>query len=132
MKRIFLLGAALIGSGCMTEPVRAPDAADAAALADETEGRTPGAAVSCVNMRDLRSNRPVGDAIVFDGPGGSIYVNRPVGGCPNLRHGRTLIIQTTVTQLCRGDIAQVVDHASGTNHGSCALGDFMPYGRRGG
>jgi hypothetical protein len=34
-------------------------------------------------------------------------------------------------QLCRGDIAFVVDLTSGTQYGGCGLGDFTPYDRPG-
>lgn len=129
--RISALGFAALAAGCMAEPPLTADPAGEAAIAAETEGRIAGSPVSCVPMRDLRGNRSVGNAIVFDGPGDIIYVNRPpAGGCSSLRYGRSLMVQTTVTQLCRGDLATVVDYATDTTHGSCGLGDFVPYGRR--
>ena len=61
---------------------------------------------------------------------GTVYVNRPSGGCVNLRSGYALRTSTTSTQLCRGEIATVFDPVSGAEWGSCALGDFVPYRRR--
>ncbi len=65
------------------------------------------------------------------GEGGRLWVNHPPAGCPDVTGGRALQIQTTVTQLCRGDIAQVFDPLTGISYGGCGLGDFTPYERRG-
>ena len=89
-----------------------------------------GPPVSCVQMRDLRGNRSAGDALIFDSQSiQKIYVNRPPGGCPSLDFGRALVTRTSSSQLCRGDIADVVDPVSHTNFGGCGLGDFDPYRR---
>jgi hypothetical protein len=58
-----------------------------------------------------------------------IYVNRPAGGCPELRVGYALKTRTTSSQLCRGDIVEVFDPLNGFSSGACALGDFTPYRR---
>lgn len=93
-------------------------------------GRAAGPTVSCVNLRDLRGNRSVGEgAILFEGRGNTLYVNRPPAGCPDLRDHRTLITRTPSTRLCQGDIATVVDASSGIQYGGCGLGDFTPYRR---
>jgi hypothetical protein len=100
-------------------------------LAEAIQGRSAGAPQSCVQMRDLRGNRSAGEgAIIFDSPSRNlIYVNRPAAGCPELRMGRALKTRTTTTQLCRGDIVDVFDPATGFSSGSCGLGDFTPYRR---
>ena len=127
-KFIVPLAAAACFSGCAPqEPL--VDAPPGPALAEALAGRTAGTPVPCVSQRDLRSNRSVGDAILFDGPGDLVYVNRPAGGCPSLDFGRTLITRTTSSRLCRGDIATVADPVSGVEYGGCALGDFVPYRR---
>lgn len=88
-----------------------------------------GPAQSCVNHRDLGGNKSVGDAILFSGNSGRVYVNRPAGGCANINLGRSLVTRTTSSQLCRGDIATVVDPVSGASYGGCGLGEFVPYKR---
>ena len=88
-----------------------------------------GPAVSCVNQRDLGGNKSIGDAILFSGKGGRAYLNRPAGGCPNMNFGRALVTRTSSSQLCRGDIATVVDPVSGFSYGGCGLGEFVPYKR---
>jgi len=89
-----------------------------------------GATRHCVNQRDIRSKRYAGDgAIIFEGRGSNIYVNRPPRGCPELRFGDALVHRTTMTQLCGGEIYQIVDFRTGIERGSCILGEFEPYRR---
>ena len=136
MKRIlaFSLAALAAASSAPADPVATAERADREAmeLADAVRGRTAGEPVSCVDQRDLRGNRSVGEgAIIFDGPGDLIYVNRPPAGCPDLSFDRALLTRTTTTRLCRGDIVTVFDPLNGTQYGGCGLGDFVPYSRAG-
>src|SRR5919202_1439665 len=110
MKQI--LGCALTAlalAGCTNAGPPDPEAErrGAAELAAALDGfAQAGPPVSCVQMRDLRGNRSAGDAIVFEGQtSGTLYVNRPPGGCPSLDFGRVLVTRTSTSQLCRGDIA---------------------------
>lgn len=120
---LFALGA------CVQTPPIDPDAPPGPELAAAISGHTPGKPGSCVIQRDLQGNRSVdnGAAIIFDGPGNLIYVNRAPGGCPSLRFGRTLVTKTTTGSLCRGDIVDIVDLSTRAHYGSCSLGDFVPY-----
>ena len=129
MKRALSLLPLLLVAGCMDEGPATPSAADEALLATALEGRSAGPPQSCIRQVGLGSSRSAGEAaIIFEGPGDILYVNRPPAGCPSL-DGRTLVTRTTSTQLCRGDIVNVVDPVSGTQYGSCGLGDFVPYRR---
>ncbi|HEX2762505.1 MAG TPA: hypothetical protein VHM92_01495 [Allosphingosinicella sp.] len=130
MTKLLLLSCALaLGACAMNEPVDdGPDAESR--LAAELKGyRVDGPPQSCVTLSQLRGNRSVGEgAIVFDGAGRK-WVNRPSGGCPTLNFGRSLQVKTSSSQLCRGDIATVIEPSWGGEFGSCALGDFEPYRR---
>ncbi len=134
MKTILAISLAALATACApADPVATAERAEADAmqLADAIRDRTPGEPISCVNQRDLRGNRSAGEgAVIFTGAGSLIYVNRPPAGCPELDSGRALITRTTTGRLCRGDIVSVVDPVTGTNYGSCGLGDFVPYRRR--
>ena len=128
--KLFLSLTALTSLAACTQQDIEPSADTQAALSAELRNYAPaGQPVSCVSQRDLRGNRSAGDAIIFTGPGDRIWVNRSAGGCPELNSGRTLVTRTSSTQLCRGDIATVVDPVSGFSSGSCGLGDFVPYRR---
>jgi len=135
MKHIIALAALGLAAGCAASTDADADmrAADGeATLAAELRNYRPaGQPVSCVPLRNLGGNHSAGEgAIVFDGPGGRLWVNRPPAGCPDLRQGRALSLRTTGSQLCRGDIVNVVDTISGINFGACGLGDFEPFQRR--
>lgn len=139
MKPIVMLSAAvaLLG-GCAYD--RGPEAAaraeaemaeDAANLEQALAGRVAEDPQSCVNARDLGSNKSYGEgAILFRGRTNSVvYVNRPPAGCPDLSFDRALRVQTTSTRICRGDIVTVFDPLTGAEYGGCGLGDFTPYRR---
>ena len=133
MKYILLLASACLAASCTTDTGERADmrASDEADLAAQLSGLEPaGPPVQCVDTRDLRGNRSAGEtAIVFSGPGGRKWVNRPAAGCPDLNFGRALKTRTISTRLCRGDIAVVFDPVSRIDYGGCGLGDFEPYRR---
>ncbi|MGZ8997739.1 MAG: hypothetical protein ACXW2T_02680 [Allosphingosinicella sp.] len=134
MKKLILVAAIALSAGCTAasaDEVAEMEANSEAKLAAELRDyEQAGPPVSCVSQRDLGGNRSAGDAIVFDGKTSAVrYVNRPAGGCPDLNFGRALIIRTTGSQLCRGDIATVFDPVSQSQYGGCGLGDFTPYRR---
>ena len=113
-----------------TEQVYVTVEGQQAELAAELDGRVAGDPVACVKQRDIRGNRSVGEGVIlFDGPSGIIYVNRPAAGCPSLDRGRSLVTRTISTRLCRGDLARVFDPTTGIEYGGCSLGDFVPYRR---
>lgn len=96
------------------------------------ENRVPGDPVSCVNTRDLRGNEGFGtDIIVFKGrrSASDVYVNRPPAGCGNFDRSTALVVRTTTTRLCKGDIVQLYDPSLGNQYGGCGLGEFVPYRR---
>lgn len=90
------------------------------------EGMVPGKPVDCIRQG------PNVDSTTFDGvivyrDGGTRYVNRFGDGCRFLRNEDALVIRLYSGQLCRGDIANVIDPAAHIPRGSCVFGDFTPY-----
>jgi len=130
MKKLLAATLVLAAAACMPAEPLALTADQEDRFAAATRGRTAGPPVDCVNTRNLGGNQSIGEAVVLfrSTGGGTVYVNRPPAGCPDLR-GRTLVIRTPTTRLCRGDIATVLDPVSRTSYGSCALGEFTPYTR---
>jgi hypothetical protein len=134
MKQIVAMAAFAFVAGCTADNAdRSMDmqADREARLAADLRGyEQAGPPVSCVNERDLGGNHSAGDAIVFNGRTSSmLYVNRPIAGCPELGSDRALIVRTSTSRLCRGDIATVFDPVSRAQYGGCGLGDFTPYRR---
>ncbi|HEY0626763.1 MAG TPA: hypothetical protein VGD10_08510 [Allosphingosinicella sp.] len=129
MKKLLALTAAAVAACAPTTPVELT-AREQGELNEALRGRVAGTPVNCVQTRDLLGNRSVGEGVIlFEGRGGVVYVNRPAAGCPKIDSGRALVTRTTSTQLCRGDIATVVDPVAGFTYGGCGLGDFVPYRR---
>jgi hypothetical protein len=61
-----------------------------------------------------------------------VYINHMQGGCSNLGGSYALVTkQFGSSELCRGDIGQVVDLTNHLTVGSCVFGDFIPYTRTG-
>jgi hypothetical protein len=138
VKAIMMLFAAVVAAACAhggrpETRVRA----QAQAAEDETRldaalrGRIAGRAQDCVNERDLGGSESYGGRVIlFRSPTDDVvYVNRPPTGCPGLDSGRALRVRTPAARLCRGDIATVFDSVSGTDLGSCSLGEFTPFRR---
>ncbi len=93
------------------------------------EGRTAGEAKSCISGHDQRNMTVISDDILIFGSSRNartIYVNKPYGGCHNADRN-ILVYRRSTSSLCRGEIIQLVDNASGFTAGSCAFGDFVPY-----
>ena len=129
MKRLTIGLVALMAAACTSERPAPNPAAAQAELAEELAGLVAGPPVECVNLRDLRGNRTIGNVILFDGPGDTKYVNSAGGICPRITQSRAIRTVTPTTQLCRGEIITVFDPTSGMEYGGCGLGEFTPYRR---
>ena len=91
-----------------------------------------GKPISCINARDLGSNRSLGEySILFENKYSSrtFWINHPRGGCPDLTSERALRWKSTMSQMCSGDIVDVFDPTTRIPYGSCSLGDFTPYSK---
>ncbi len=93
------------------------------------EGRTAGEPLKCIGRTQQNNLRVIGDKYLVYGSSRNaktIYVNEPYGGCQDAdRH--TLVTRRFTSNLCSGEIAEVVDSTTGTFRGSCSFGDFVPY-----
>jgi hypothetical protein len=93
-------------------------------------GKSAGAAQSCLPRYRSDDMVVVDDnTILFREGSGRVWRNDPVGGCSGLGRPGTALVTRSFggTGLCRGEIATVVDTASGFTVGSCSLGDFVPF-----
>jgi hypothetical protein len=94
------------------------------------EGRIAGKAMNCLPIRGARPNRVIdGTAIVY-AFGDILFVNRPATGAEMLSESKTLVRRGQGSQLCKGDVIDLVDPSSHTQAGSIVLGDFVPYRRK--
>lgn len=99
-------------------------------------GRVAGKPESCLPNYRAQDMVVIDDnTILFRDGANRVWRADLQGGCNGLGSGGRALVtkQFTGGMLCRGEIAQVLDTASGFTVGSCALGDFIPYtgpGRR--
>lgn len=117
----------LIAAGCA--PVeRATDANPAAGAPAVT---VVGEAQRCI-MRDrvrqtlVRSNR----VIDFEMQSGKVYRNTLSSSCPGLSNNRGITYETSINELCRGQIIYSLDNFLGEppqrTGAGCGLGEFVP------
>lgn len=91
-------------------------------------GKVAGERVSCINRFPQSSLKVISDNVLLYRVSSKLtYRNDLIGSCSGLTRGDTLVTRSHTSQLCRGDIANVVDLPAGMLTGSCALGDFVPY-----
>lgn len=99
-------------------------------LAKLVADRVPGKPVNCIPLRDIRSSRVLDStAIVYEGRGGRLYVNRPDVGAGSLRRDDILVTKTWSSQLCNLDSVRLLDWGSRFQRGFVGLGKFVPYER---
>lgn len=129
MNRLVMLAALVltpIAGATAKEAERSPKAQ--AALDKALAGRVAGKPQSCVPIMQLRNTRIIdSQTILFEGNGGQIWRNDPPHGCPALAPQRTLVLRTSLSSHCRGDIFQVIDPPAHMTFGACGFGDFVPY-----
>ena len=123
---VLLLPLAACG-GLGAEPERGPRAADR--LAEALAGKVAGAPQRCLpRYRSVEQEIVDSRTILYRQGRGLVYRNDPPGGCAGLDRTRTLVIRPiNGGDYCGGDIVRVVDQTTGTQVGSCAFSDFVPY-----
>jgi hypothetical protein len=97
-------------------------------------GKVAGAPISCLPHYQSGDMRIIDDqTIVFRDGNRRSFLAHMQGGCNNLGQGNYALVtkQYGNADLCRGDIARVVDVLNGFTVGSCVFGDFVPYVRQG-
>ena len=107
----------------------APRMSPDAKLARAIDGRVAGEAVNCINLRSSTSSQVIENSAIVYRSGGTLYVNRPRSGVDELNNWDALVTRSFSSQLCSGDVVELVDTATGTMRGLIFLGDFVPYKR---
>lgn len=91
-------------------------------------GKSAGKPEKCLPTFRSNDMTVIDDHTILFRDGRTIYVNNTLGRCSSLGNsGYALVTRNIGPQLCRGDIATVVDTQTGMTVGSCAMGDFVPY-----
>lgn len=126
-----ILAIAAVATLCACQTTAAPEPRSARAQQTyETmlAGKVAGQPVRCLPNFRTNDMVPIDENTILFRDGRTVYVNTPIGSCYGLgRFNNALVTRTFNSNLCRGDIAQVVDPTTGVHSGSCALGDFVPF-----
>jgi hypothetical protein len=135
MRVISLLVATGLLASCTTAPQPTQrSVGKQAELAQLLAGKVAQRPISCLPHYSASDMRVIDDdTIAFRDGGRRTYVAHMNGPCSNLATGSVALVthQFGSPDLCRGDIARVVDTLNGMTVGSCAFGDFTPYVRSG-
>ncbi len=126
--------ALLLMAFAATASAKAPEAVkldprEAKDLAAALDGKVPGKPVNCVPAdRGSAHLQAIGaHTLLYKVSKKLVYRNDVEGSCSGLGMGDALVSQIWNEEYCRGDIARAVDLTTGTTHGSCVLGQFVPY-----
>src|SRR5689334_21648848 len=122
-------------ASCTTAPQQATRAPDKdKELAMLLNGKVPLKPISCLPHYQSGDMRVIyEDTVAFLDGARRTFVAHMNGGCSNLGSSGSALVthQSGTADLCRGDIARVVDTLNGFTVGSCSFGDFTPYVRPG-
>ena len=133
MRVISVLMAGAILASCTTGPPAPTRTADSQREYQQLlNGKVAQASISCLPHYQSGDMRVIDDeTIAFKDGSNRVFVAHMQGGCTNLSQGHNALVtkQFGNAELCRGDIAQVVDTMNGFTVGSCVFGDFVPYVR---
>jgi hypothetical protein len=96
-------------------------------------GRTAGPPVGCISNMRGSDMTVIDDYTILFKEGGTIYVQKPHGGCYGLGNGNYSLVTRIAgsNRLCNGQIGELVDRVSGYSYGSCVFGEFVPYRKAG-
>ncbi len=123
MRRLLLAPLLLLTVGANAEV----NDRDAANVEKALAGKTAGEPKNCLTRFEAE-RMSVHDGLVLFRVNRKLVYKNDLNNCTILREDD--ILKTNLFgsgQLCRGDIAQIIDRAGGFGRGACSFGDFVPY-----
>lgn len=136
MRKVIPLVLTAVLVGCAVGPPQAPaplNAKQQTRLDQLLGGKVAGAPQSCLPRWRTQDMTVIDDGtIIFRENSGKVWLQKPQAPCDRLSSpAYALVTRSIQSQLCRGDIGQVVDPSTNITAGSCVMGDFVPYTRPG-
>ena len=122
----YVLPLALLG-GCATVPHadKGPDTRLAAAL----EGRVAGKPQNCIRLDQASGGEVYRDTILYRASRSTFYLAEAPGCGSDTAHDYILVQKVFGSNLCRGDIVNLVERTGGFGAGACGIQGFTPYTR---
>ena len=124
---LLLIAPALAACSATMGPPPMPSAEANARLQSLLAGKVAGPPMSCLPSRMANNQMTIDDRTLAFRDGSRVYVNHLSDGCGNLGGSRSMVLRNPTGSLCRGQIAEVVDLATGAHVGGCVFGDFIPF-----
>ncbi len=92
------------------------------------QGKVAGPPVGCISTIRANDMRWLdASTVAFKQGSNLVYVNHFNGGCDNYGERYAMVTRQVTSQMCRGDIVQLIDPVAHYPAGSCVFGDFIPY-----
>ena len=91
--------------------------------------KVAGEPINCIPMRNAdEAIRISDDILLYRVSSRLVYRNNLAPSCSGLaRNSDIMVVRSISSQLCDGDIINLVDRTSGSSYGGCSLGEFTPY-----
>lgn len=128
-----LAGAAL--ASCSTAPTQPTRTAEGQRQFEQlVAGKMAGPPLRCLPTYSRNDMTVIDEqTIAYRQGAGRVYINHLRQPCGGLGGASTALVTRSFgsSDTCSGDIARVMDTASGMIVGSCVFGDFVPYARPG-
>jgi hypothetical protein len=107
-----------------------PDPRGEAELSKLLAGRVAGKPTDCIGLHSSDDSQVIDHTAIVYHDGGTLWVNRPVGGLGDLDDNTTMVTKLYTSQLCSVDIVHLVDRTAHFERGFLSLGKFVPYTRQ--
>lgn len=121
--RLLAIGLVTIAGCTAAVPIDGPGSAFSAAVA----GRVAGESKTCVPRIGRSALIPVDSRTLTVDNGRVLWVARLPSSCPGLRPLTTLIVETTGTDYCQGDLFSAIEPGSSIAGPKCVLPEFVAY-----
>lgn len=124
------MSAAALLASCSTTPMeetRSPKAQEE--LDRALAGRVAGPPVNCIPSYRSTDMQIIDDYTILFKVGRITYVQNPRGGCQGIGNGSNTLVTKLIgtSQLCSGDINNLVDFHTRIGGGACVFSPFVPY-----
>jgi hypothetical protein len=129
MRAFFLLLIGGLVTSCAAGPPQ-PVASPKQQLAAQRilQGKVAGRPMDCISSFTANDMTWLDrSTVAFKRGSKLVYVNHFNGGCDNYGGRYAMVTRQVTSQMCRGDIVQLIDPVAHYPAGSCVFGDFIPY-----
>ena len=130
MTKLLWLTLPLLATACATTRDEQKASVDAK-LETALAGKVAGKAQTCLSLIDARDSQTFDNGTILYRAGRNITYRNDMNGCSQLSWNSYPVFDIRGSQICRGDIVQIVDRSGTGVRGACSVGEFIPYRKAG-